>query len=76
MNPDQLAALGTLVELRADRNGVLQPVPPTAPTDPAEGVRVARGYVQMGLTRDEIDGVAKRLAALLREVDSGKLAVF
>jgi hypothetical protein len=30
----------------------------------------------MGLTAGEIDGVARRLAALLEEVDHGKLAVF
>ena len=46
------------------------------PIDPTEGVRVAGGRVQMGLTADEIDGVSKRLAALLEQVDDGKLAVF
>jgi hypothetical protein len=76
VHPDQLAALGTLVELRADANGILQPVPPSAPMNPTEGVRIAGGQVQMGLTTDEIDGVSKRLAALLEEVDHGKLAVF
>lgn len=72
----QLDALGTLVELRADRDGVLRPVRPTAPIDPAQGVRVDGGRVQLGLTRDEIAGVAARLAALLARVDEGTLPVF
>jgi hypothetical protein len=76
VGPDQLAALGTLVEFRADASGILQPVPVTPPIDPTQGVRVAGGRVQMGLTTDEIDAVAKRLAELLRQVDDGKLALF
>jgi hypothetical protein len=76
VRPDQLAALGTLVELRTDANGVLQPVPAGPPMDPTEGVRIAGGRVQMGLTSDEIAGVSKRLAELLEQVDHGKLAVF
>jgi hypothetical protein len=76
VGPEQLAALGTLVEFRVDANGILQPVPVTPPIDPTQGVRVAGGRVQMGLTRDEIDAVAIRLSELLRQVDDGKLAVF
>lgn len=76
VGPDTLATLGTLVELRADANGVLQPVPVIPPIDPTEGVRIAGGRVQMGLTSDEITGVSQRIAALLAQVDHGKLAVF
>jgi len=76
VGPEQVSALGTLVEFRADANGILQPVPVTPPIDPTQGVRVTGGRVQMGLTTDEIDAVAKRLAELLRQVDDGKLAVF
>jgi hypothetical protein len=76
VRPEQLAALGTLVELRADPRGILQPAPLQPPIDPTEGVRIVGGRVQMGLTTDEIDGVSKRLATLLRQVDHGKLAVF
>jgi hypothetical protein len=72
----KLDALATLVELRADGNGILQPVRPTRPIDPLQGVRVAEGRVQMGLTRDEIDGVSARLQALLQQVDEGTLPVF
>jgi hypothetical protein len=76
VGPAQLAALGTVAELRADANGVLRPVPLQPPIDPAEGVRIAGGRVQMGLTNDEIEAVSRRLATLLRLVDDGKLAVF
>ena len=76
VDPRQLAALGTLVELRADAHGILQPVPAGPPMDPTKGVRIEGGRVQMGLTSDEIDGVSKRLAALLEQVDHGTLAVF
>jgi hypothetical protein len=76
VGPDQLAALGTLAELRADAKGVLQPVPVTPPLDPSAGVRMAPGWIQLGLTTDEIDAVAQRLAALLAQVDDGRLAVF
>jgi len=76
VGPKELGALGTLVELQADANGILRPAPLQLPLDPREGVRVAGGRVQMGLTADEIDGVSKRLATLLREVDDGKLATF
>jgi len=76
IGPAQLSALGTLAELRADARGILQPVAPGPPMDPTQGVRISGGRVQMGLTSDEIDGVSKRLAALLEQVDHGKLAVF
>ncbi len=51
-------------------------MPLKAPIDPAEGVRIAGGRVQMGLTTDEIAAVSKRLSLLLQQVDDGKLAVF
>jgi hypothetical protein len=76
VGPKELGALGTLVELRVDASGILRPAPLQVPLDPREGVRIAGGRVQMGLTADEIDGVSKRLATLLREVDDGKLATF
>jgi hypothetical protein len=73
---DRLDALGTLAELKADRNGVLRPGRLRAPIDPTTGVRVRPGGVQMGLTTDEIDAVADRLKALLRRVDDGNLPTF
>lgn len=70
---DQLA---TVADMRADARGILRPVRPEAPLDPDQGVRVRPGRVQLGLTKAEIDGVAERVAALLRQVDDGTLGVF
>jgi hypothetical protein len=73
---DELAALGTLVDLRNDAQGILQPAPLSPPIDPEEGVRVVGRRVQMGLTADEIAAVSRRLKTLLQEVDDGTLRVF
>jgi hypothetical protein len=72
----QLDTLGTVADLRADARGILRPARPGPPLDPAKGVRVESGRVQMGLTTAEIDAVADRIAALLRSVDDGTLGVF
>jgi hypothetical protein len=76
VNQEDLASLGTLVELAADRQGVLRPVQRGTLMDPNRGVRIERGRVQIGLTIAEIGALVERLAALLRSVDEGKLAVF
>jgi len=73
---DKLAALGSLVEIRADTAGVLQPVAGSPSIDPDEGVRVAGGRVQFGLTTDEIGGGSRRIASLLERVDNGTIPVF
>src|SRR5262245_16166599 len=72
----ELDALGTLVELRVDDAGILRPVEASANMGPDRGVRVGPGRVQMGLTRDEIDAVAHRIAVLVHRVDTGELPVF
>jgi hypothetical protein len=59
-----LAMLATVAEFRV-RDGRLEPVPPQPPIDPDRGVRRRGDRIQLGLTRDEIDGVAERLQALL-----------
>ena len=68
--------VGVLVEMRADAQGILRPVPHTANTDPKRGARVADGWLQLGLRRKEIRKLQERLEALLEEVDSGGLATF
>lgn len=72
----QLEKLATMVELRADKKGVLNPIAVRPPLDPTTGVRVEGRRVQLGLTADEIDALGKRIAALLAQVDAGTLAVF
>ncbi len=72
----ELESLATLVDLRADAMGILGPGRLEAPLDPNRGVRLAPGRIQMGLTAKEIDVLASRIAALIKEVDDGTLAVF
>ncbi len=58
------------------RGGEMLPVPPTAPINLTKGVRRQGDVIQLGLTRPEIDGVERRLTALLKDTDSGKIKVF
>ena len=71
-----LESLATLVDLRADASGLLAPGRLGAPHDPDRGVRGAPRPIQMGLTTKEIDALASRIAALIKAVDDGALAIF
>jgi hypothetical protein len=73
---EALASLATLVELRADAEGVLRLVPPGPPENPDRGARVGPGHLQLGLTAREIDALRRRIASLLERVDRGEIAVF
>lgn len=68
--------LGVVAEMKADANGILQTVPPGPNRDPEKGPRVSDGWVQLGLTRSELDRVEKRLRELLARVDRGELREF
>jgi hypothetical protein len=76
VNRSQIDRLGVVSELRADSNGMLAAVPPGPNRDPERGSRVAEGWLQLGLTRSELDGVEARLQALLARVDRGELPLF
>jgi hypothetical protein len=71
-----LDRLGVLVELHADANGMLVPAPPGPNRDPEHGARVGPGWLQLGLTRSEIDHLEERLRELLARIDRGELAQF
>jgi hypothetical protein len=71
-----LTALGTLVELHVDGDGVLRPVKGGPSEDPDRGSRVGPGRIQLGLTAPEIDAVRERIAALLQRIDRGEIGVF
>jgi hypothetical protein len=60
-------------EVQHDR---LVPMPPSPPIDPRHGVRRAGNVIQLGLTRREIDEVARRISHVRRQLASGELAVF
>jgi hypothetical protein len=69
------ARLGIVAELAIDQSGVYQDVEPGRNLDPDKGARAAGGHIQFGLTAKEIRKAEGRRVELLREVDSGKLAV-
>jgi hypothetical protein len=72
---DVEAALGVVAQLRV-RDGGLVLVEPGPNFDPRRAVRTRGDDIQLGLTAREIRGVQQRLAALLRDVDRGRIATF
>ncbi|RPI16869.1 MAG: hypothetical protein EHM60_00725 [Lysobacterales bacterium] len=58
------------------RDGRWMAVPPGQSLSAMRGVREKKGTVQLGLTRAEIDGVAKQLEKLLARVDDGKIKTY
>jgi hypothetical protein len=76
LGPADLDALLVVAELRADRDGVLRHVRPGPVVDPERGTRVGPGFIQLGLTRAEVDAVAERRARLLERVDRGEVPLF
>jgi hypothetical protein len=72
----ELDRLGVLTELRVDAEGMLVRVTPGPNRDPEQGARSEPGWLQLGLTRAEIDSIEARLAALLARVDRGELQLF
>jgi hypothetical protein len=65
-------ALGVLVEFEI-RDGQLVAVEPGANMGTGRGVRRSRNRVQLGLTSQEIQGVERRIRALLRESNGMQL---
>jgi hypothetical protein len=72
----EIEKLGVLLEMRAGKDGVLRRVNAGPNRDPDDGARVAPGWLQLGLTRAEIDGLEVRLNELLTRVDAGEIPVF
>ncbi|MFN2376148.1 MAG: hypothetical protein ABR538_06405 [Candidatus Binatia bacterium] len=75
VDENTIERLGVIAELAADEAGVLRPVQPGPNLDDDEGVRIRKGRIQFGLTEDEIDDLEDRIEDLLKEVDSGKIAL-
>jgi hypothetical protein len=59
-----------------NREGLLVPAPAGEPAAEDAGVRVVGTRVQLGLTREEIDGVELRLRRLLERIDRGEIELF
>jgi len=72
----QIDQLGVLLELRAEPDGTLKAVTPGPNQDPESGARAAKGSLQLGLTRSELDALEARLHALLARIDRGELPLF
>jgi hypothetical protein len=62
--------------MKADAAGVLRVVPPGANAAPRKGARVETGWLQLGLTRKEIEHVKQRIDRLLADVDAGRQPLF
>jgi len=76
LDDQRLEALLGVVATWELRDGHWRPLPGHARVDGASGVRHGEGVVQLGLTKHEIDNVAKRLRKLLSLVDRGKIGLF
>lgn len=72
----RLQELGVVAELRADADGVLRPVAHSKNVAPKKGSRVEPGWIQLGLTRGEIEDVHERIERLLKDVDKGRIGLF
>jgi hypothetical protein len=70
-----LDTLLTVVQYSVTSHG-LEEVPTTAAFSDSSGVRREGNVIQFGLTRKEVDSIAKRLKELLERVDRGKIKVF
>lgn len=72
---DEIDRLAALFDLDVDQQGILRLKQPTAALDPKKGVRVVAEKVQLGLTTKEIGALKERVAALIADVDAGKVKV-
>ena len=73
---ERVRALGVVAEMRVDEAGILRPAKPTPNASPKKGSRVDEGWIQLGLTRGEIEDVERRLQRLLADVDAGRVPLF
>ena len=76
LKEEDLDALGVLVQLEADQDGILRVEAPGDPIDNEKGVSVRGTTVQLGLSEDEIEDVWERIEDLLEDIDDGKIGVF
>jgi hypothetical protein len=70
-----LDTLLTVSQYSVTPHGLVE-VPATAAISDEEGVRREGDVIQIGLTRDEVDGIENRLKTLLGKVDRDEIKVF
>lgn len=68
--------LGIGVELKLGADGVFRATEQGPNLEPDRGVRERSGVVQLGLTDEEIEEVAVKIADLLGDIDEGDVALF
>jgi len=68
--------MAVLAQFETDREGMLRPVPASAPIDPSRGVRFRDGVLQLGLDNREIEHLYERLERLLRDVRERDIPLF
>jgi hypothetical protein len=76
LTEEDLEALGVIMQLEADQDGILRIEEPEDSVDDDEGVNVRGTTLQLGLTEDEIEDVWERIEDLLEDIDDGKIGVF
>jgi hypothetical protein len=76
LTEEDLEALGVIMQLEADQDGILRIEEPEDPIDDDEGVNVRGTTLQLGLTEDEIEDVWERIEDLLEDIDDGKIGIF
>jgi hypothetical protein len=76
VGPKEVLALGVVAQYELDPEGQLRPVTPGPNLDPARGTRRVGNTLQLGLTEEEIDGLADRLEELLDDATEGEIPVF
>ena len=75
LTKDELTAKLAVLGQWKLQDGHYVPVTPGKIMGSNRGVRIKDGVVQMGLTREEISGVASQVKRLLNQVDRGKVKV-
>jgi len=73
---ERVQQMAVLAQFETDREGMLRPVPASAPIDPSRGVRFRDGVLQLGLDNREIEHLYERLERLLRDVRERDVPLF
>jgi hypothetical protein len=76
LTEEDLEALGVIMQMEADQDGILRIEEPGDPIDEDEGISVRGTTLQIGLSEGEIEDVWERIEDLLEDIDDGEIGVF